>query len=195
VKTAQKINAFMQAGGTLVLDTQDQDRKRLLAGETHPGLARLSKNLDIPRLSVPPTTHVLTKSFYLIQEYPGRWADGKIWVEADTRGSSRDGVSSVIVGSNDWAAAWAKDDQGRALSVIENEVPRQREMAFRFGINLAMYALSGNYKADQVHAAKIIERLGEGPNGSIAPEKPETPVPQINPRLDPNQNREVDPEQ
>ncbi|MCF6221796.1 MAG: DUF4159 domain-containing protein, partial [Robiginitomaculum sp.] len=172
-ETAAKLNAFMQAGGTLVLDTQDQDRKRLFASETHPGLERLSKNLDIPRLSAPPKSHVLTKSFYLIKDYPGRWADGAVWVEADTRGSARDGVSSVVVGSNDWAAAWAKDDKGRSLTVIENEIPRQREMATRFGINLAMYALSGNYKGDQVHAAKIIERLGEGLNGAIAPEQPE----------------------
>ncbi len=171
--TAAKLNGFMQAGGTLVLDTQDQDRKRLFAGETHPGLARLSESLDIPRLAAPSKTHVLTKSFYLIKDYPGRWADGAVWVEADTRGSSRDGVSSVIVGSNDWAAAWAKDDKGRALTVIENEIPRQQEMATRFGVNLAMYALSGNYKGDQVHAAKIIERLGEGLNGAITPEEPD----------------------
>ena len=181
-EAAVKLNRFMQAGGTLVLDTQDQDRKRLFTGATHPGLARLSKNLDIPRLAAPSKTHVLTKSFYLIKDYPGRWADGAVWVEADTRGSSRDGVSSVIVGSNDWAAAWAKDDKGRSLTVIENEIPRQQEMAMRFGVNLAMYALSGNYKGDQVHAAKIIERLGEGLNGTIAPEETE---PEFGPLLDP----------
>jgi len=181
-ETFAKLNNFMQSGGTLVLDTQDQDRKRLFASETHPGLARLSENLDIPRLSAPPKTHVLTKAFYLISDYPGRWSDGPIWVEADTRGSSRDGVSSVIVGSNDWAAAWAKDDKGRSLTVIENEIPRQREMAMRFGVNLAMYALSGNYKGDQVHAAKIVERLGEGLNGAIAPEETE---PEFGPLLEP----------
>lgn len=184
-ETARKLNAFMQAGGTLVLDTQDQDRKRLFANETHPGLARLSENLDIPRLSAPPKSHVLTKSFYLIKDYPGRWADGKIWVEADTRGSSRDGVSSVIVGSNDWASAWGKDDKGRSISVIENEIPRQREMAVRFGVNLAMYTLSGNYKGDQVHAAKIVARLGEGPNGGIAPPVPEQPEQEFGPRIEP----------
>jgi len=183
-ETAAKLNRFMQAGGTLVLDTQDQDRKRLFASEIHPGLARLSGNIDIPRLSAPPKTHVLTKSFYLIKDYPGRWADGAVWVEADTRGSSRDGVTSVIVGSNDWAAAWAKDDKGRSLTVIENEIPRQQEMAMRFGVNLAMYALSGNYKGDQVHAAKIVERLGEGLNGAIAPEEPEL---QYGPLLEPEQ--------
>jgi hypothetical protein len=38
---------------------------------------------------------------------------------------------------------------------------RQRELAFRFGVNLVMYALTGNYKADQVHLDAILERLGQ----------------------------------
>ena len=35
-------------------------------------------------------------------------------------------------------------------------------MAFRFGINLVMYALTGNYKTDEVHAPALLERLGTG---------------------------------
>ena len=37
----------------------------------------------------------------------------------------------------------------------------QREMAFRFGINVVMYALTGNYKTDQVHVPALLQRLGE----------------------------------
>ena len=43
------------------------------------------------------------------------------------------------------------------------EVPggaRQRVLAYRFGTNLVMYALTGNYKGDQVHVPAILERLG-----------------------------------
>ena len=85
----------------------------------------------------------------------------RIWVQADTRGTARDGVSAVILGGNDWAAAWAKDSKGRNQVVIDNEVPRQREMAFRFGINVAMYTLAGNYKGDLVHTATLVRRLGK----------------------------------
>ena len=159
-KASAALNAYMAAGGTIVFDTLDRDRQKLLGGKSHPGLAQISKSLDIPRLGKPPKDHVITKSYYLLQTFPGRWADGPIWVELDQRGSARDGVSSVIVGSNDWAAAWAKDAEGRSLTVIENGIPRQREYAYRFGINLAMYALAGNYKSDQVHAATLVERLG-----------------------------------
>ena len=37
---------------------------------------------------------------------------------------------------------------------------RQREMAFRFGVNLVMYVLTGSYKSDQVHVPALLERLG-----------------------------------
>ena len=30
----------------------------------------------------------------------------------------------------------------------------------RFGVNLMMYALTGNYKTDQVHAPALLQRLG-----------------------------------
>ena len=38
---------------------------------------------------------------------------------------------------------------------------RQRELANRFGVNLVMYVLTGNYKSDQVHVPALLERLGQ----------------------------------
>lgn len=154
------LNAYMASGGTLVLDTQDEGERALRGGETHPGIAAITANLDIPALIKAPEDHVLSKSFYLLQTYPGRWANGTVWVDRDTNGTARDGVSSVILGSNDWAAGWAIDEDGNDLAELEKDIPRQREMSIRFGVNVAMYALSGNYKADQVHAAALVERLG-----------------------------------
>jgi len=119
--------------------------------------------LDIPRLTEVPSDHVLTKSFYLLQVFPGRWANGPVYVQAAQASSGgRDGVSPVIIGSNDWAAGWAVTNLDGALVDLEKDIPRQREFSIRFGVNIAMYALSGNYKADQVHAAALVERLGEG---------------------------------
>ena len=157
------INAYMASGGTVVFDTSDEGDRVLRAGEPHPGLKRVSEGLDIPRLTELPTDHVLTKSFYLLQVFPGRWANGPVYVQAAASGTSgRDGVSPVIIGSNDWAAGWAVTRVDGALIDLEKDIPRQREMSMRFGVNIAMYALSGNYKADQVHAAALVERLGEG---------------------------------
>ena len=157
------INAYMAAGGTVVFDTGDEGDRVLRAGEPHPGLKRISEGLDIPRLTEVPSDHVLTKSFYLLQVFPGRWANGPVYVQAGEAGTGgRDGVSPVIIGSNDWAAGWAVTNLEGALVDLEKDIPRQREISIRFGVNIAMYALSGNYKADQVHAAALVERLGEG---------------------------------
>jgi hypothetical protein len=107
-----------------------------------------------------PPDHVLTKSFYLLHEFPGRWNVGTLWVEpADDH--VNDGVSSVIVGANDWAGAWAVDPDGQPLFATVPGGEAQREMALRFGINLVMYVLTGNYKSDQVHVPAILERLGQ----------------------------------
>ena len=58
----------------------------------------------------------------------------------------------MIAGSNDWAGAWAVDaTRPRPLLPVAPGGERQREMAYRFGVNLVMYVLTGNYKADQVH--------------------------------------------
>ena len=74
-----------------------------------------------------------------------------------------DGVTPVVIGGNDWAAAWAVDDMGVAMFPVGRGFAgeRQREMATRFGINLIMHVLTGNYKSDQVHVPALLERLGQ----------------------------------
>ena len=76
-------------------------------------------------------------------------------------GFRADGVTSIIIGSNDYVAAWAMDDSGRPLYATIPGGDRQRELAYRAGINIVMYALTGNYKADQVHIPALLERLGQ----------------------------------
>jgi hypothetical protein len=107
-----------------------------------------------------PQDHVLTKAFYLLPQFPGRWTGGQVWVEA-RGGRHNDGVSSVIIGSHDWAGAWAVDADGAPSFPVVPGGERQREFAYRFGINWVMYALTGNYKTDQVHVPAIMERLGQ----------------------------------
>ena len=42
---------------------------------------RLTAGLDLPPLEPVPADHVLTKAFYIIQDFPGRWDGGQLWVE------------------------------------------------------------------------------------------------------------------
>jgi hypothetical protein len=159
----RKLNAYMKNGGTILFDLRDPGGGAQILGRGGRGtqaLRRLTRDLEIPRLAPVPPDHVLTKSFYLMQDFPGRFSNGTLWVDA---GEERvnDGVASVIVGSNDWAGAWAVNEFGRPSFAVVPGGERQREMAYRFGVNLTMYALTGNYKADQVHIPFILERLGQ----------------------------------
>ena len=167
-RAISKIADYMRNGGTILFDTRDLTLGSA-RGPQSPGeqtLRRLLSKLDMPPLQPVPSDHVLTKTFYLIQDFPGRWTGGKVWVEAlpppdPDSGPARggDGVSPVIIGSNDWAAAWAVDSQDRPLADVTPGGDEQREMAYRFGVNVVMYALTGNYKTDNVHAQALLERL------------------------------------
>jgi len=159
-----RLGQFMRTGGTIFFDTRDAGSgRRSLSGAVSPParrLQRLLQRLDVPPLIPVPPDHVLTKSFYLLRDFPGRWRGGNFWVER-RRGGVNDGVSSLIIGANDWAAAWAVDSAGRPMFAMVPGGGRQRELAYRVGINLIMYTLTGNYKADQVHVPAILERLGQ----------------------------------
>jgi len=153
--TAERVRAYLQSGGTILFDTRDRSgRADALA------LRELAYVLNLPPLVPVPRDHVLTRSFYLLDEFPGRWTGGGVWIEkAGER--VNDGVASVISGGNDWAAAWAVDEAERPLYPVVPGGERQRELAYRFGVNLVMYTLTGNYKADQVHLPAILERIGQ----------------------------------
>ena len=163
-KARRRLNQFLKTGGTILFDTREREgfSSDSFGGVGAAGLhlRRLIRGLDVPALTHTPKDHVLRKAFYLLREFPGRWAGGPLWVER--RGSRhKDGVSSIIIGANDWAGAWAVDSLGRPMAAVVPGGERQREMAYRFGVNWVMYALTGNYKTDQVHVPAIIDRLGQ----------------------------------
>lgn len=161
-----KVNKYLKGGGTILFDTRDQYSASIFGGSNFGSpeskqLRKLLTRLDIPNLSPVPVDHVLTRAFYLMQTFPGRYRDGELWIENTRNAAGNDGVASVLIGSNDWAAAWATDRDGRPIAAVIPGGARQRELATRFGINLVMYTLAGNYKADQVHIPTILERLGQ----------------------------------
>jgi hypothetical protein len=167
-----RVAAYMKQGGTIVFDTRD-------ALTARPGdpptpetrwLRELTKGLDIPELEIVPRDHVITKTFYLLDNFVGRTTNGETWVEAlpaDPKDAAArpvratDSVSPIVITSNDLAAAWAQDKLGDPLYPLTPGGARQRELALRGGVNLVMYTLTGNYKSDQVHVRDLLERLGQ----------------------------------
>jgi hypothetical protein len=164
-RVEQKVNDYLANGGTILFDLRDPTPNVNLGGGLSGAtraLRQLTRNLDIPPLRPVPPEHVLTKAFYLLNDFPGRYDGGQLWVEDTTAGGGDgDGVASVMVGYNDYAGAWAIDQAGQPRFAVTPGGERQREMAYRVGVNLVMYAMTGNYKADQVHIPAILERLGQ----------------------------------
>ncbi|WP_170571329.1 DUF4159 domain-containing protein [Ruegeria atlantica] len=169
-----KLNAYLRSGGMILFDTRDADVAQF--GASSPNgrkLQQLAAPLNIPALEPVPRDHVLTRAFYLLQDFPGRYAGTEVWVEAAPLDAEQiegmpfrnlnDNVTPVVIGGNDWASAWAVDRNGQALLPVGRGYAgeRQRELANRFGVNLVMHVLTGNYKSDQVHVPALLDRLGQ----------------------------------
>jgi len=159
-EAAAALNDYMSRGGIILIDTRDSGSGAGFAPGTDSALRRVARGLVIPPLAPLTTEHVLARAFYLLQDFPGRYTGDTVWVQRD-QDRTNDSVSPVIIGGNDWAGAWAVDADGRNPYAVMPGGSRQRTMAYRFGVNLMMYALTGNYKGDQVHVPAILQRLGQ----------------------------------
>lgn len=151
------LNRYMRLGGLLFIDTRDAGRG---PSDQEPGPAAiLLQGFDVPPLAPVGDGHVLTKGFYLLRSFPGTYRNARLWAETESAAAARDGVAALIVGDGAWAAAWAQYDGYAAQAAFMDVRPRS-EMPIRFGVNLVMMALTGNYKTDQVHVPALLQRLG-----------------------------------
>ncbi len=159
-EAVKALNDYMSHGGIILIDTRNGGSGEGFAPGADQALTRFGAGLDIPVLAPLTSAHVLARAFYLLQDFPGRYDGDTVWVQRD-QDRTNDSVSPVIIGGHDWAAAWAIDAQGRNPYATLPGGARQRVLAYRFGVNLVMYALTGNYKGDQVHVPALLERLGQ----------------------------------
>ncbi len=159
-RAAANIQNYINQGGLILFDTRDGQFNGATSTPGLRALRRLTRDIDIPALAPVGKNDILTKSFYLLHDFPGQYDSGTLWTEKDPS-PLHDGVTSVLIGGDDWAAAWTEDNGDRARYPVQPGGEAQREMAYRFGINLLMVALTGNYKADQIHTPYILKRLGQ----------------------------------
>lgn len=144
-KAQQKVQQYIDNGGVILFDVPGDN---ISTGNTTV-LKRMLGNVMIKPLVRMEDDHTLTQSFYMVAKLPGSNNYGSIWVETPGAGE-QESVSSVVVGSNGWASAWA----GKTLPYASKE----REMALRAGVNFVFYALTGDYKSDQIHKPSLKER-------------------------------------
>jgi len=177
---------YMRQGGSVLFDTRDQLTSgfHLDGSPTEAGayLRAILSDLDMPPLEPAPLNHVVARSFYIMPDFPGRYRGSPLWLEAldgeqDRQGRqispsstasssapivrSGDGVSPILITANDFIGAWAQNAHADWLYPTVPDEPMQRLWALRGGLNIVLYMLSGNYKADQIHAPELLRRLGE----------------------------------
>ncbi|WP_273759293.1 DUF4159 domain-containing protein [Bartonella sp. ML70XJBT.G] len=170
-KSLEKINRFMKHGGTILFDTRDQITTSLTLEDTAtPATQKLRtilKGLNIPAIEPASTDHVITRSFYIMPDFPGLYRGSPLWVETSSSTNQKnanslglgDNVSSLLITGNNFAGAWALDEKGMWKYPLVPNDPMQRLWAFRAGLNIVLYVLTGNYKADQVHVPALLERF------------------------------------
>lgn len=129
-----KVQSYLKNGGFIVFDLLTDNRQTI---------GSVMNDLGLRQLVPPPKDHTLFKSFFLMATLNGSRNETPLSVETQ--------MSSVLVGSRNWAAAWA----GQTVKLGSEEW----EMTLRAGTNMVMYALSGDYKNDAVHIPTILEKL------------------------------------
>lgn len=146
------LRQYIRMGGTLVIDVSDArvDPNASFYGSVLRELKRVFPQEALARIN---PDHVLYKTFYLLDRHGGR-----VPTRAFLEGMVLENRLAVILIANDMAGAMARDAYGEWDYDVGPGGDTAREMSFRLGINVVMYALCLDYKADMVHIPFILQR-------------------------------------
>ena len=159
-EAAAALSEYLARGGMVLVDLRQApflDSLSATGSAFDAGSLAFLQALRAPALSQMSEDYVLRRAFYLLESTPGRYDSETFLLSAPD--PAADNVSSFLLGTNDWAAAWALDSRGNPEYALIPGGEQQREASYRFGVNLVLHALSGSYKADQIHLQAIIDRL------------------------------------
>lgn len=146
----ETLRRYLTFGGFVLADANDGSDGSGFDASFRRELARV---LPQGKLSPLASTHVVYKSFFLLDSAPGRYLR-KPDLEAVMLGRR----AAVMYSQNDLAGAWSRDEGGDYQFEVTPGGDHQRELAFRLGMNICMYALCLDYKDDAVHLPLIMKR-------------------------------------
>ena len=149
-KEIGNLKLYLEFGGTLLIDDSIGKSDFGFDKSVRREIKRLFPNKALEKL---PTDHTVFKSFYLLNQ-----AYGRIMEKSYLEGITLENRTVIIYSQNDLGGAWAKDPLGSWEYEAIPGGETQRAMAFRLGINIVMYSLTGDYKQDQVHLPFILKR-------------------------------------
>jgi hypothetical protein len=166
----EALRRFLTFGGFLLVDSAEGTSGGAFDGSVRKLMSAVFPTTGSAKgLEVIPSDHVVYKSFYLLDKPFGRLA-----LAPAMEGVIRDGRIVAVYIGNDLGGAWSRDDFGNYEFQCEPGGERQRELAFRMGVNLVMYALCLDYKADQVHVPFIMKRRRWKPDDGASTPPPKT---------------------
>ncbi len=146
----ENLRRYLEFGGTLLVDDSSGKPGYGFDKSLRRELAALFPGKELTRLS---DEHTVYRSFYLVNKQGGR-----IITNPYLEGLNLEGRTAIIYSQNDLGGAWARDGLGNwEYEVFPGGEP-QRTTSFRLGINIILYALTGDYKQDQVHLPFILRR-------------------------------------
>lgn len=148
----RRLRRFLKLGGTLLIDDVSGEESSPFDSQIREELRKVLPESPFSRIS---SDHVIFKSFYLLFSASGRKIV-KPYLEGIT--FTDEGRTPVIYSRNDLGGAWSEDEFGKWQYECIPGGEAQRELAFRLGINIVLYALTGNYKEDQIHTPFIKRR-------------------------------------
>jgi hypothetical protein len=162
-KACSALVGYMQHGGLLLIDSQGSDANAAGSGAGFaPGaaaaLSRVTACLDLPPMEPLTTANAIAHSFYILPSFAGKFVGDPVLI-ANAAARDADGVTPVVIGQNDWAGAWARDANGDAEQTPLPGGEDQRVIADRFGTNLVIYALTGDYKSDQSRLPAFLDAM------------------------------------
>jgi hypothetical protein len=159
----ESLRRFLTFGGFLLIDSAEGSTDGAFDGSVRKLIKAIFPS-PAKGLELVSTDHVVYKSFYLLDKPYGRLAISPIM-----EGVIHDERLVCAYVANDMGGAWARDDFGNYDFTCEPGGERQRELSFRLGVNIAMYALCLDYKADQVHVPFIMKRRRWKPDDGAQP--------------------------
>jgi len=148
----RKIRKYLKFGGTLIIDDASGKENSSFDKQIREELVNIMPEIPLTPIG---NDHVVYKSFYLLNSVSGRkiiqpYLEGITFRDEDR--------TAVFYSRNDLGGAWSEDEFGKWEFEVVPGGEAQRERAIRLGINIIMYALTGNYKKDQVHTPFIKRR-------------------------------------
>ena len=144
-KTLANLKRYLHLGGTVIIDpayTPDGETDKFIT-IINTMIKTLFNNKEPVKIT---SDHVIFNSFYKLNR-PEGMRKGSPWLTGYNIGDR----TAVIMSDHDLGGAYAMDNLGNWKNDISPGGFRQRENAFRLGVNLIMYALCGDYKTETSH--------------------------------------------